>query len=108
MNERRRLGLLDRYRIGRRLQLQDRGERERLEVARFLRNRGSQFLFWGNRATRIGGSIHEESWSQFLFMGSRATSSLPSLFESTCYIQTLGEFGNLNLCPDYFSLPILI
>ena len=26
-----------------------------LEVARFLRNRGSQFLFLGNHATRIGG-----------------------------------------------------
>ena len=25
-----------------------------LEVTRFLRNRSSQFLFWGNRATRIG------------------------------------------------------
>ena len=33
-----------------------------LEVALFLRNRGSQCLFWGNRATRIGGSIPEESW----------------------------------------------
>ena len=32
-----------------------------LEVARFLRNRGSQFQFLGNRATRIGGSIPEES-----------------------------------------------
>ena len=32
-----------------------------LEVALFLRNRGSQCLFWGNRATRIGGSIPEES-----------------------------------------------
>ena len=31
-----------------------------LEVARFLRNRGSQFLFWGNRATRIGSSIPEK------------------------------------------------
>ena len=30
------------------------------EVARFLRNHGSQFLFWGNHATRIGGSIPEE------------------------------------------------
>ena len=35
--------------------------RRRLEVARFLRNRGSQFLFLGNRATRIGDSIPEES-----------------------------------------------
>ena len=31
-----------------------------LEVERFLRNRGSQFLFLWNRATRIGGSIPEE------------------------------------------------
>ena len=29
-------------------------------MARFIRNLGSQFLFLGNRATRIGGSIPEE------------------------------------------------
>ena len=45
----------------------------KLEVTRFLRNRGSQFLFLGNRATRIGGPIPEES--QFLFLGNRSTSS---------------------------------
>ena len=28
-----------------------------LEVTRFLRSRGSQFLFWGNRAIRIGAMI---------------------------------------------------
>ena len=33
-----------------------------LEVARFLRNRGLQFLLLGNHATRIRGSIPEESW----------------------------------------------
>ena len=33
----------------------------KLEVTRFLRNRGSQFLFLGNRATRIEGLIPEES-----------------------------------------------
>ena len=32
-----------------------------VEVARFLRNRGSQFLYLENRATRIGGTIPEES-----------------------------------------------
>ena len=32
-----------------------------LEVARFLRNHGSQFLYLGNRATRIGVSIPEKS-----------------------------------------------
>ena len=31
------------------------------EGAQFLRNRGSEFLFWENRATRIGGSIPEKS-----------------------------------------------
>ena len=34
---------------------------KRVEVEQFLRNHGSQFLFLGNRATRIGGSIPEES-----------------------------------------------
>ena len=33
----------------------------KLEVARFLMNHGSQFFFLGNPATRIGGSIAEES-----------------------------------------------
>ena len=32
-----------------------------IEDARFQRNHGSQFLFLGNCATRIGGSISEES-----------------------------------------------
>ena len=45
------------------------GRWSRLEVARFLRNRGSQFLFWGNRATRIGGSIPEESQFTIHFLG---------------------------------------
>ena len=40
-----------------------------LEVVRFLRNRGSQFLFLGNRATRIGGSIIEESWFTIPILG---------------------------------------
>ena len=41
-----------------------------LEVARFLRKRGSQFLFFGgNRATRIGGSIPEESRFTIPFLG---------------------------------------
>ena len=33
-----------------------------VEVERFLSNCGSQFLFLGNHATRIGSSIPEESW----------------------------------------------
>ena len=41
----------------------------RLEVTRFLRNPSSQFLFWGKRATRIGGSIPEESQFTILVLG---------------------------------------
>ena len=47
-----------------------------LEVTRFPRNRGSQFLFLGNRAIGIGGSIREESRFTIPFLGKRATSSL--------------------------------
>ena len=53
-------------------------QRERpspLEVERFLRNHGSQLLFWGNCATRIGARFLRNLDSQFLCLGNRATSS---------------------------------
>ena len=40
-----------------------------LEAERFRRNRGSQFLFWENRPTRIWGSIPEESQFTIPFFG---------------------------------------
>ena len=51
-----------------------RGPQNRLEVARFLRKRGSQFLFLGNQATRMGRSISKESRFTIPFSGNHATS----------------------------------
>ena len=73
-----------------------------LEVEWFLRNPGSQFLFWRNHATRKGGSIPEESWFTIPFLGESChlSSFLPASIELRVSKILLSSvpLGLLNLC----------
>ena len=75
-------------------------------MTRFLRNRGSQFLFWGDRATRIEGSIPEESRFTIPFWGESSHLSFCPLlrFPSVSLRATFRKSGRPPTATDHPSL----